>query len=34
MEFLAHVKPDKTGGWETHELAEHLREVARRTEEG
>ena len=34
MEFLAHVKPDKTGGWETHELREHLREVARRTAQG
>lgn len=34
MEFLAHVKADKAGAWETHELAEHLREVARRTAEG
>ncbi|MGB4765444.1 MAG: CRISPR-associated helicase Cas3' [Rugosibacter sp.] len=34
VEFLAHVKADKAGAWETHELAEHLREVARRTAEG
>lgn len=33
MAFLAHVKSDKAGGWETHELQEHLREVARRTAE-
>lgn len=34
MEFLAHVKLGREGVWETHELGEHLREVARRTTEG
>ncbi|AJP48978.1 hypothetical protein PG1C_12195 [Rugosibacter aromaticivorans] len=34
VEFLAHVKPGREGVWETHELGEHLREVARRTTEG